>query len=113
MVAPLDAGVGDGEGRHAVGDWLDDTLRVALLLGDEAALVGAGKHLYVAVGSNSNAAANGLDKEDRRASILEIDVSNGQSRVCASGLRNPVGMAWEAETGALWTAVNERDELGT
>jgi glucose/arabinose dehydrogenase len=72
-----------------------------------------GKHLYVAVGSNSNAAENGLDKEDRRASILEIDLSNGQSRVFASGLRNPVGMAWEPETGALWTVVNERDELGS
>ena len=72
-----------------------------------------GKHLYVAVGSNSNAAENGLDKEDRRASILEIDISNGQSRVFASGLRNPVGMAWEPETGALWTVVNERDELGS
>jgi glucose/arabinose dehydrogenase len=54
-----------------------------------------------------------LDKEDRRAGILEIDVSNGQSRVFASGLRNPVGMAWEPETGALWTVVNERDELGS
>jgi glucose/arabinose dehydrogenase len=72
-----------------------------------------GKHLYVAVGSNSNAAENGLDKEDRRASILEIDISNGQSRVFASGLRNPVGMAWEPDTGALWTVVNERDELGS
>jgi glucose/arabinose dehydrogenase len=72
-----------------------------------------GKHLYVAVGSNSNAAENGLDKEDRRASILEIDVGNGQSRVFASGLRNPVGMAWEPETGTLWTVVNERDELGS
>ena len=54
-----------------------------------------------------------MDKEDRRASILEIDVSNGQSRLFASGLRNPVGMAWEPETGALWTVVNERDELGS
>jgi glucose/arabinose dehydrogenase len=72
-----------------------------------------GKHLYAAVGSNSNAAENGLDKEDRRASILEIDVGNGQSRVFASGLRNPVGMAWEPETGVLWTVVNERDELGS
>ena len=72
-----------------------------------------GKHLYAAVGSNSNAAESGLDKEDRRASILEIDVGTGHSRVFASGLRNPVGMAWEPDTGVLWTAVNERDELGS
>jgi glucose/arabinose dehydrogenase len=69
--------------------------------------------LYVAVGSNSNAGENGLDHEQGRAAILEIDVKTGESRVYASGLRNPVGMAWEPETGALWTVVNERDELGS
>lgn len=72
-----------------------------------------GSHLYVAVGSNSNAAENGLEKEVGRASILEVDIGSGQSRVFASGLRNPVGMAWEPETGVLWTVVNERDELGS
>ena len=61
----------------------------------------------------ATSAENGLDKEDRRAAILEIDPATGQSRVFASGLRNPNGMAWEPETGVLWTVVNERDELGS
>jgi glucose/arabinose dehydrogenase len=72
-----------------------------------------GSRLYVAVGSNSNAGENGLDQERGRAAILEVDVKTGESRVFASGLRNPVGMAWEPETGVLWTVVNERDELGS
>jgi glucose/arabinose dehydrogenase len=72
-----------------------------------------GSRLYATVGSNSNVAENGLDKEDRRAAILEIDLASGQSRVFASGLRNPNGMAWQPETGVLWTVVNERDELGS
>ena len=72
-----------------------------------------GSRLYVGVGSNSNAGENGLDKEDRRACILEIDPTTGASRVFASGLRNPVGMAWEPQSGVLWTVVNERDELGS
>lgn len=72
-----------------------------------------GQRLYVTVGSNSNAGENGLDKEERRAAILEIDAATGRSRVFASGLRNPVGLAWEPHTGTLWTSVNERDELGS
>jgi glucose/arabinose dehydrogenase len=72
-----------------------------------------GSRLYATIGSNSNAAENGLDKEDRRAAILEIDPATGQSRVFASGLRNPNGMAWEPKTDVLWTVVNERDELGS
>ena len=72
-----------------------------------------GSKLYVSVGSNSNVAENGMDKEERRAAILEIDLATGQSRVFASGLRNPDGLAWEPQTGALWTVVNERDELGS
>ena len=71
-----------------------------------------GSKLYAAVGSNSNVAENGMDKEEGRAAIWEIDVQTGASRVFATGLRNPVGMAWEPVTGALWAAVNERDELG-
>jgi len=71
-----------------------------------------GTKLYVGVGSNSNIAENGLDEEVDRAAILEIEVATGARRVFASGLRNPVGLAWEPTTGALWTAVNERDELG-
>jgi len=72
-----------------------------------------GKRLYATVGSNSNVAENGIDKEERRAAILEIDLATGASRVFASGLRNPNGLGWERTTGALWTVVNERDELGS
>ena len=72
-----------------------------------------GSRLYVTVGSNSNAAENGLDKEERRAAILEVDPATGGTRVFASGLRNPNGMAFEPDTGVLWTVVNERDELGS
>jgi glucose/arabinose dehydrogenase len=69
--------------------------------------------LYVAVGSNSNVAERGMQNEVERAAILEIDPRTGARRVFAGGLRNPVGMAWEPETGVLWTSVNERDELGS
>jgi glucose/arabinose dehydrogenase len=71
-----------------------------------------GSKLYVSVGSNSNVAENGIEQEKDRAAILEVDTQTGTYRVFASGLRNPVGMAWEPESGALWTVVNERDELG-
>jgi glucose/arabinose dehydrogenase len=72
-----------------------------------------GSKLYATVGSNSNAGENGLDKEENRAAILEIDRATGKWRVFASGLRNPNGMAWEPQTGTLWTVANERDELGS
>lgn len=72
-----------------------------------------GKQLFVTVGSNSNAGENGIDKEEKRACILAIDIATGTSRVFASGLRNPNGMAWQKNTGQLWTVVNERDELGS
>jgi glucose/arabinose dehydrogenase len=72
-----------------------------------------GKRLYVTVGSNSNVAEYGMEKEERRAAILEIDPASGASRVYASGLRNPNGLDWHPRTGALWTVVNERDELGS
>ncbi|MDY0066723.1 MAG: sorbosone dehydrogenase family protein [Steroidobacteraceae bacterium] len=71
-----------------------------------------GARLYVTVGSNSNNAERGLDKEERRAAILEIDARDGTTRVFASGLRNPNGLAWQPDSGELWTTVNERDELG-
>jgi len=71
-----------------------------------------GSHLYVTVGSNSNAAERGMAVEEERAVILELDIKTGAHRIFASGLRNPNGLAWEAESGELWTAVNERDELG-
>ncbi|CAH0354732.1 sorbosone dehydrogenase family protein [Aquabacterium sp. CECT 9606] len=72
-----------------------------------------GSKLYVTVGSNSNVAENGMDAEKDRAAILEVDLKTGGRRVFASGLRNPNGLGWEPESGALWTAVNERDELGS
>lgn len=71
-----------------------------------------GSKLFVTVGSNSNIAENGMDKEERRAAILEVDRASGQSRVFASGLRNPNGLAWQPQTGELWTVVNARDEIG-
>jgi len=71
-----------------------------------------GKHLYASVGSNSNIAENGMDQEIGRAAIWEVDTASGATRVYASGLRNPVGMAWEPKSRVLWTVVNERDELG-
>ena len=72
-----------------------------------------GQRLYVTVGSNSNVGENGLAVERDRARILEIDPATGATRVYATGLRNPVGMAWQPQSGALWVAVNERDELGS
>jgi glucose/arabinose dehydrogenase len=72
-----------------------------------------GKKLYVGVGSNSNLAENGMANELERAAVWEIDIQTGAHRVFASGLRNPVGLAWEPVTGALWVSVNERDELGS
>ena len=72
-----------------------------------------GQHLYATVGSNSNVGENGMENETNRAAILEIDPASGQSRVFASGLRNPNGLAWQPQSGALWTTVNERDELGS
>ena len=71
-----------------------------------------GTKLYVTVGSASNVAEYGIEEEERRAAILEINPDGSGERLFASGLRNPVGMDWEPETGAMWTAVNERDELG-
>jgi glucose/arabinose dehydrogenase len=72
-----------------------------------------GTKLYASVGSNSNVAENGIEAEKDRAAIWEIDLLTGDHRVFAAGLRNPVGMAIEPATGTLWTAVNERDELGS
>jgi glucose/arabinose dehydrogenase len=72
-----------------------------------------GSRLYVTVGSNSNAGENGLDKEEGRAAIWQVDPRSGTKRLFATGLRNPNGLAFDADSGALWTAVNERDELGS
>jgi glucose/arabinose dehydrogenase len=72
-----------------------------------------GTRLYVTVGSNSNVGENGMDNEIGRAAIHELDLATGRSRLLASGLRNPNGLAWEPHSGALWVAVNERDEIGS
>ena len=71
-----------------------------------------GKYLYVTVGSNSNAGENGIAAEAGRARILEFDVATGRLRPFATGLRNANGLSWQPDSGALWTAVNERDDLG-
>lgn len=71
-----------------------------------------GTRLYVGVGSNSNVGENGLEEEVDRAAVLEIDPATGARRLYASGLRNPVGMDWQPDSGKLWVSVNERDELG-
>ncbi|MDB5815482.1 MAG: sorbosone dehydrogenase [Rhodocyclales bacterium] len=72
-----------------------------------------GMHLYVTVGSNSNVADNGMQNEVNRADVLEVDRATGRTRVFASGLRNPNGLGWQPQSGALWVAVNERDEIGS
>ncbi|MGJ7580308.1 PQQ-dependent sugar dehydrogenase [Variovorax sp. RHLX14] len=72
-----------------------------------------GTKLYATVGSNSNIGENGMQAEEGRAAIWEVDVKTGAKRLFASGLRNPNGLGWEPDTGALWTVVNERDEIGS
>jgi glucose/arabinose dehydrogenase len=71
-----------------------------------------GSKIYVGVGSLSNIGEKGMEAEEGRAAIYELDVASGAIRIFASGLRNPVGLAWEPTTGALWTVVNERDGIG-
>jgi glucose/arabinose dehydrogenase len=71
-----------------------------------------GSLLYVGVGSNSNITENGIEAEENRAAIWEVDRASGRWRIFASGLRNPNGLSLEPESGALWAVVNERDELG-
>jgi glucose/arabinose dehydrogenase len=78
----------------------------------DLALSPDGRFLYASVGSNSNAAENGMEAEKGRAAIWQIDRQTGAARVFASGLRNPNGLVFHPETGALWAAINERDELG-
>jgi glucose/arabinose dehydrogenase len=74
---------------------------------------GDGLRLYVTVGSGSNVGEDGMASEAGRAAIYQIDLASGHSRIFASGLRNPNGLAWEPHSGSLWVAVNERDELGS
>ena len=68
--------------------------------------------IYISVGSASNVGEQGMEKEERRATILEVNLDGSGEITYASGLRNPVGMDWNPVTGELWTAVNERDKLG-
>lgn len=72
-----------------------------------------GSTLYATVGSNSNVGENGMENEESRAAVLEVDVATGATRVFASGIRNPNGLSWQPDSGALWVAVNERDEIGS
>jgi glucose/arabinose dehydrogenase len=72
-----------------------------------------GQRLFVAVGSASNIGERGMEAEDHRANILEVSIPAKTMRIYAAGLRNPVGMAWEPTSKALWTVVNERDMLGS
>ena len=71
-----------------------------------------GSKLYATIGSNSNVGDNGMQEEEGRAAIWEIDRATGRHRIFASGIRNPNGMAWEPRASALWVVVNERDEIG-
>ena len=73
----------------------------------------SGSKLYITVGSNSNVGENGMAAEEGRAAIWQLDPASGEKRLFATGLRNPNGLAWEPATGKLWTAVNERDEIGS
>lgn len=72
-----------------------------------------GSRLYVTSGSNSNVAENGIEAEENRAAILEVDPQKKTLRLFASGLRNPNGLAWQPDSGELWTTVNERDQIGS
>ena len=72
-----------------------------------------GSRLYASVGSNSNVGENGIAAEQSRAAILVVDIASGATRIFASGLRNANGLSWQPDSGALWAAVNERDEIGS
>ena len=71
-----------------------------------------GRYLYVGIGSNSNIVERGLQAEQDRAMIWQIDAETGAHRPFATGLRNPTALTFQPGTGQLWAAVNERDEIG-
>lgn len=71
-----------------------------------------GRYLYVGIGSNSNVGERGLDAEEDRAVVWEIDIETGAHRIFASGLRNPTDLTIDPGSGQLWAVVNERDEIG-
>lgn len=68
--------------------------------------------IYISVGSASNVSEHGMEEEIRRANILVVNLDGSDEKIYASGLRNPVGMDWNPVNGELWSAINERDELG-
>ena len=105
---PYDAGAGrvTGPGRKLVGFKTRGHWTRSLLASPD------GSKLYVGVGSLGNIGEDGLEAEEGRAAIYEIDLASGKSRIFAKGLRNPVGLAWEPHSRTLWTVVNERDGLG-
>jgi glucose/arabinose dehydrogenase len=76
------------------------------------AMVAPDGNSFVGIGSNSNAGENGLEMEKGRAAVWMVDARSGAYRMFASGIRNPVGIAWNPWSHYLWVAVNERDELG-
>jgi len=71
-----------------------------------------GRFLYVGIGSNSNITERGMDAEEDRAMVWQIDVQTGMHKPYATGLRNPTALAVQPGTGQLWAVVNERDEIG-
>ncbi|WP_226625352.1 PQQ-dependent sugar dehydrogenase [Alloyangia pacifica] len=95
-----------GEGRKLVDFKPDGHWTRSLIVSPDRSKI------YAGVGSLSNIADEGVEVEQGRAAIWELDLKTEEARIFASGLRNPVGMAWEPTTGALWTVVNERDGLG-
>jgi glucose/arabinose dehydrogenase len=95
-----------GPGRKLVDFKPDGHWTRSLLFGPD------GLKLYAGVGSLTNIGDEGTAVEEGRAAVYELDTESGKSRIFASGLRNPVGLAFEPTTGTLWTVVNERDGLG-
>ena len=72
-----------------------------------------GKSILVAIGSSSNIGENGMDVEEGRARVIQVDLPSGQTRIFAYGLRNPNGLAYEPASGDIWTTVNERDAMSS
>ncbi len=68
-----------------------------------------GKKMYVSIGSSGNV---DIEKDERRAAISQYNPDGSGYKLFASGLRNPIGLAFNPKNGELWTAVNERDGLG-
>src|SRR3546814_6671948 len=91
-----------------ISDWSSDVCSSDLVVAAPD-----GKRLYVTVGSSSNIAENGLDAEQNRANILEVDPEAKTYRIYAAGMRNPNGVDFDPATGQMWAVVNERDMMGS